>query len=320
MSSDSLAIGLDLGGTQVRAALVDCEGRVLNRVAVLTKATLGADVVIGQLQDAARSVMRDCDSSNIVGIGLCAPGPLDTAAGVSLSMPTIAGFEGVKLRERLEDSLKLPVCLENDGTAAALGEWHFGAGQGLHHFVYITVSTGLGGGVIVDNRILRGRLGLAAEVGHMTIVRNGDTCSCGNRGCWEAYASGTAFIRRARARVNAGSASLLGSKASEIGGQTVFQAAALGDAIALDLIAEEAEYLGIGIANLLHLYSPQAIVVGGGMSANLDVLLPGICETVRRAAMKGFENIPIVQSALGGNSGLVGAAAMAFDFIPASFA
>lgn len=190
---DEFAIALDLGGTQLRAALVDRHGQVLNRVAVLTRATQGPDVVIQQLKDAAQAVMSGVDRDRILGIGLSVPGPLDAAAGVSISIPTIAGFENVKLREPLERFLDLSVWLENDGTAAALAEWRFGAGVGLQNLVYITVSTGIGGGVVADNRLLRGRLGLAGEVGHMTIIRNGETCSCGNKGCWEAYASGTAL-------------------------------------------------------------------------------------------------------------------------------
>ncbi len=194
----------------------------------------------------------------------------------------------------------------------------------------------------------------------MTIVRNGDACSCGNNGCWEAYASGTAFARRARKRVESAQLNVLAggldaidlvssansasatdsaslsplinltnlsnlsslpnsiSAIDSITGQAVFEAAARGETYALDLVSEEAELLGIGIANLLHLYSPEAIVVGGGMSTHLDVLLPGICAKVCEAAMKGFEDIPILRASLDGNSGLIGAAALVFDSFPAT--
>jgi glucokinase len=315
LTLDEFAIALDLGGTQLRAALVDRHGQVLNRVAVLTRATQGPDVVIQQLKDAAQAVMIGVDRDRVIGIGLSVPGPLDAAAGVSISIPTIAGFENVKLREPLQRFLDLSVWLENDGTAAALAEWRFGVGVGLQNFVYITVSTGIGGGVVADNRLLRGRLGLAGEVGHMTIIRNGDTCSCGNKGCWEAYASGTAFTRRARKRVEADGLGLLAGSVAPIDGQAVFEAAALGDPVAMELVSEEAEFLGIGIANLLHLYSPEAIVIGGGMSPNLEILRPGILSKISEAAMKGFENVPIVRSALGGNSGLIGAASLVFDAV-----
>jgi glucokinase len=321
---NNFAIALDLGGTQVRAALVDRHGHVHNRVSAPTGTAHGPDVILRQLRDAALAMTNGVPSDSILGVGVSAPGPLNAAEGISLSMPTIHGFENVSLRTPLEQALGLPVWFENDASAAALGEWRFGAGMGLHNFVYITVSTGIGGGVVIDNRLMRGRLGLAAEVGHMTILRNGETCACGNRGCWEAYASGTAFLRRARARVQepvkerAQRTSLLTNKPTPLHGQAVFDAAAQGDALAIELVAEEAEFLGIGIANLLHLYSPEVIVVGGGMSTHLEVLRPGICAKVRQAAMKGFEDIPIVRATLDGNSGLVGAAALVFDAFPAA--
>lgn len=315
---DKLAIALDLGGTQVRAALADRRGRVLNRVAVPTAATEGSDVVLEQLTDAARSMMSEVEAERILGVGLSAPGPLNTTEGISISIPTITGFEQIKLRERLERSLKLPVWLENDGTAAALGEWRFGAGVGLSNFVYITVSTGIGGGVVVDSRLLHGRLGLAGEVGHMTIAHNGDTCACGNKGCWEAYASGTAFIRRARQRFAPDDHSLLAGSSKPLDGKAVFDAAAQGDSLAMELVSEEADFLGVGIVNLLHLYSPETIIIGGGMSSNLEVLRPGISSRVRESAMTGYENIPIVRAGLDGNSGLIGAAVLVFDAVPAT--
>ena len=313
---NNFAIALDLGGTQVRAALVDRHGQVHNRVAAPTSAAQGPEVILRQLRDAALAMRNGVDPDCILGVGVSAPGPLNSAEGVSLSMPTIRGFENVNLRQPLELALDLPVWFENDASAAALGEWRFGAGMGLHNFVYITVSTGIGGGVIIDDRLLRGRLGLAAEVGHMTIIRNGETCSCGNSGCWEAYASGTAFIRRARERIENSSSSFLANSTVPLHGQAIFDAAAQGDTLAIELVSEEAEFLGIGIANLLHLYSPETIVVGGGMSTHLEVLRPGISAKVREAAMKGFEDIPIVRATLEGNSGLIGAAALVFDAVP----
>jgi glucokinase len=315
---NEFAIALDLGGTQVRAALVDRQGQVHNRVAALTGTAHGPEVILRQMCDAALAMADGVSHDSILGIGVCAPGPLNASAGISLHMPTIRGFEDVDLRTPLEQSLGLPAWFENDASAAALGEWRFGAGIGLHNFVYITVSTGIGGGVIVDNRLLRGRLGLAAEVGHMTIVRNGDTCSCGNSGCWEAYASGTAFTRRAQARLESARSGLLAHSATPLHGQAVFDAAAAGDTLAMELVSEEAEFLGIGIANLLHLYSPEVIIVGGGMSTHLEVLRPGISKKIREAAMRGFEDIPVIRATLDGNSGLVGSAAMVFDAIPAA--
>lgn len=314
---NDFAIALDLGGTQVRAALVDRNGKIHNRVATPTGTAHGPEVILQQMCNAALATINGVDPERILGVGVCAPGPLNASEGISLSMPTIRGFENVNLRIPLEQALGFPVWFENDASAAALGEWRFGAGMGLHNFVYITVSTGIGGGVVVDNRLMRGRLGLAGEVGHMTILHKGDTCSCGNNGCWEAYASGTAFMRRARARVESSSVTLLSDCPAPLHGQAIFDAAAKGDPLALALVSEEAEFLGIGIANLLHLYSPEVIIVGGGMSTHLEVLRPGISAKVREAAMKGFEDIPVVRATLDGNSGLIGAAVLVFDAVPA---
>ena len=142
----------------------------------------------------------DSARERICGVGVCSPGPLDTISGTALGVPTLAGFADLPLRRMLEERFGLPVRLENDGIAAAIGEWRFGAGRGFDNVLYVTVSTGIGAGVISEGRVLRGRRGLAGHAGHMTIVRDGDRCSCGNRGCWEAYGAGPAFTHRARRR------------------------------------------------------------------------------------------------------------------------
>jgi len=308
---NKLAIGIDLGGTQVRAALIDEDGNVLKRAALPTAAAAGPSVVTDQLHELATSVSASASRHQLVGVGVSSPGPIDTERGIALSIPTLAGFVDVPFAQMIEDRIGLPVWLENDGIAAALGEWRFGAGRQKQNLVYVTVSTGIGGGVVSDGRLLRGRRGLAGHIGHMTIVRDGQPCPCGNKGCWEAYASGTAFGQRARLRAGP-IATLLGDGAS-IDGRAVFAAAPQGDTLALELVSEEADLLGIGIANLLHLYSPDVVVVGGGMASGFDLLHPGIIARISVAAMPAFRDTPIVRAALGDNSGLIGAAALAFD-------
>lgn len=307
-----LAIALDLGGTQIRAALVDREGKVLERRAVSTAAAAGPAVVADQLADAARAVAAGVLPDALAGVGISSPGPLDAANGRIIWAPTLAGFHDIPITALLAERLALPARLENDGIAAALGEWRYGAGRGLENLVYVTVSTGIGGGVIADGRVLRGRLGMAGHVGHMTIAPDGDVCSCGNRGCWEAYASGTAFTRRARLRAVA-AATCLGVGNNEIDARAVFEAARAGDALALALVTEEADLLGIGIANLLHLYSPEIVILGGGMANGFDMLHPGIAARVEASAMPSFRDVPVVKAELGDNSGLIGAAALVLD-------
>ncbi len=311
---NDLAIGIDLGGTQVRAALIDEAGNVLARAALPTAAEAGPVVVTGQLREAAASVSAEVFRDRLVGVGVSSPGPIDTVRGVALSIPTLAGFVDVPFRQMIEDQIGLPVSLENDGIAAALGEWRFGAGRTYQNLIYVTVSTGIGGGVVSDGRLLHGRRGLAAHVGHMTIVRDGEMCLCGNRGCWEAYASGTAFAQRARIRAD-GVPSTLRNGGPSIDGRAVFAAASRGDELACALVAEEADLLGVGVANLLHLYSPDIVVIGGGMANGFDLLRPGIVARIASAAMPSFRDAKIVRAALGDNSGLIGAAALAFDAV-----
>lgn len=308
-----LAIAIDLGATRIRAALIDEKSALRERAEALTAADAGAGVVVDQLTRLATSVMARVDRSNLVGVGICAPGPLDAKRGLVLATPTIAGFVDLPLAGMLEERIGLPVRLENDGIAAALGEWRCGAGVDRDNVVYVTVSTGVGGGVIADGRVLRARRGMAGHVGHMTIVREGDVCSCGNRGCWEAYASGTAFTRRANVRAAGSPSTALGLNGAAIDGLAVFDAAAGGDALAKDLVSEEADLLGIGIVNLLHLYSPDIVVVGGGLSNGFHLLRSGIIARISAAAMPPFRDTPVVRAALGDDSGLVGAAILAFE-------
>ncbi len=292
-----LAIALDMGGTQIRAALVDSTGTIVNRSATATQATAGPKVVIQQLVDAARDISHGVDATSIVGVGVSSPGPLDTEQGIAIGLPTIKDFDNVPLRAMLQAQLPHKVHLENDGIAAAIGEWKFGAGQGLKSLVYITVSTGIGGGVIIDGHVMRGRKGMAGHIGHMAIMPNGLRCNCGSLGCWEAYAAGPAFTARANAKSAA----------------DVFAAAKLGDLEAQKQVDVEVGYLSLGITSLLHLYSPQAIIMGGGLSNAFDQLHPGIADYIGKNAMPAFRDVPVVKAGLGGNSGLIGAAAMVFQ-------
>ena len=307
---EGLAVGIDLGGTQVRAALVDGSGLVLARAAQRTDAVGGPRAVLQQIQQLVAETTQGMATSDLRGVGVSAPGPLDAEAGVILGIPTLTGWTDIPLVAWLQQALSLPVTLENDGIAAAIGEWRFGAGRGLSDFVYVTVSTGIGGGVIADGRVLRGRGRLAGHIGHMTIAAEGAVCSCGNPGCWEAQASGTALGLVARQRATATPGSLLAAHGEAATAQPVMAAARAGDALALQLVEREAQLLGVGIVNLLHLYSPQAVVVGGGVSQGFDLLQPGIGQHVRQHALPPFRATPVVQAALGQNSGLVGAASL----------
>lgn len=309
--NDDFTIGLDLGGTQVRAALVRA-GKVLARTAARTDVS-GPEEVMRQFRALVAEVSHAAASAPIRAIGMCAPGPLDTVSGVIDHIPTLPGWEQFPLRDRLSAIFGIPAIVENDGIAAAFGEWQYGAARGLDHMVYVTVSTGIGGGVVVDGRLMHGARGMAGHVGHFTLAAEGPTCSCGRVGCFEAVAAGTAFGKRVHAAANENPTSFLGRMAEKgiVEGRHAVEGARAGDAACLALIAEEADWLGSGFASLLHLYSPQMLVMGGGVSVAFDLLEPGIRARIRRDAMAPFREVPVVKAKLGDDAGLVGVAELA---------
>ena len=221
-----VALAIDLGGTELRAALVDDAGGILAFAAAPTLASGGPDAIVAQIEALAAEVRAAAPGQAVAGVGVCAPGPLDPVAGIVIAPPTLSGWSEVPLAAILRDKLGLPVRLENDANAAALGEWRFGAGRGAQSLVFVTVSTGIGGGVVVDGHILHGRRGLAAEIGHMTITGESAPCFCGAIGCFEAVASGTALGRRATARTAPGDGSALRrlSGDAEVTGRQVVEA------------------------------------------------------------------------------------------------
>jgi glucokinase len=306
------AIGIDLGGTQLRAARLDQTGQIHAYQRVATAAMDGPAVVIVQIEQLIAQVIGDIDPSSIIGIGVAVPGPVDLRAGIARQAPTIAGWFDVPLRAILSERTGFRVDLNNDANMAALGEWRFGSGRGCEHFVYVTISTGIGGGVIMDGKLLLGRLGMAAEVGHMTIHPDGPVCCCGNHGCWEALASGSALAQFAEQEIARGSPSMIAELAvgAPISAAHVAVAAEQGDALALALMQREGEWIGIGLANLLHLYAPDRVALGGGVIQSMALLEPDIRSVIVERAMPPFRDIPFQVAQLGDNAGIIGAATL----------
>lgn len=307
-----LTVGIDLGGTQVRAGLAQ-DGQVLARASRPTDVAGGPRAIIAQFEALVAEVASRAGGRPLAGIGVSAPGPLDSASGVVLGIPTLPGWQDFPLREVMATRFGLPVIVENDGLAAAFGEWRFGAGRGVDHLVYVTVSTGIGGGVIADGRLLRGRRGMAGHVGHMRLATEGPRCPCGTIGCFEAFASGTALGERARLAAARQPDGFLAAAAGNehLEGRHVLAGARAGDPACLALLDQEADYLARGFASLVHLFSPEIIIMGGGVSQAFDLMADRIIAQVRRDVMPAFRDVRIVPALLGDNSGLVGAAALA---------
>lgn len=308
------ALAFDLGGTDLRAAIVSRDGVVRQSLTVPTRAGDGVEAVLSQMTDLADRLLAH-RSAEILGVGVGAPGPLDPAAGLMIAPPTLAGWQNVPIAALLAERLGLPVVLDNDANVAALAEWKHGAGRGFGTVLFVTVSTGIGGGVVTGGQIFHGSRGLAVEIGHMTISENGPPCFCGSVGCFEALASGTALGRfGAVAARLPGGACIAAAQAGigRPGARAVIEAARRGDAAAQALVAQEARWLGIGLTNLLHLFSPDVVVIGGGLANAFDLLIDGIRGVIRTRAMPAYRDVTIARSALGPAAGLVGAADLVF--------
>ncbi|MBI2829719.1 MAG: ROK family protein [Chloroflexi bacterium] len=316
----ALALGIDLGGSKILSAVVDARGNILSRDYSVTPATEGLEAVVKSVLESADRALRQANISvaNLSAIGICAPGPSNPETGILFTSPNLPALKDVPLRDIIGKALGKPVFLLNDADAAALGELYFGAGRSARNFIYITVSTGIGGGIIIDGKVYHGASGVAGEVGHIVIDDDGPPCGCGNHGCWETLASGTALAREAKKRIDSGvKTSILeyaGGTLEKVNAEAVHRAARAGDNLAVALIRRNAYYLGVGLANLINIFNPELIVIGGGLSNLGDLLLkPASEEAGRRAFRQSYQAVRIVRAELGSDSGVIGAASFALE-------
>ena len=314
--NQSPVLAVDLGGTKVVAAVVAPSGKILSRTYCLTLADRGPKAVVDRLISAACDAMERAKlkESDFDGIGIAAAGILDTINGVVTTSPNLPRWRNVRLRDIVAERMGLATYIVNDASAAALGEHHFGVGKGLDNLIYLTISTGIGGGIIVGGKLYSGTDGCAGEFGHMTIEANGPECNCGNYGCLEALASGTAMAREAAARIKSGETSaiiqLVDGRLDSITAEIVATAAGQGDVLACKVVAQIATYLGVGLANLVNIFNPQMIVIGGGVSRMGEMLLRPARKAVNERAFKlPARTVRIVRSRLGYDAGILGAAA-----------
>ncbi len=315
-------LGVDIGGTNLVVGAVTEDGtRVLGLRSEPTGAVHGADHVIDRIITMAEATMAETRKgdaeADITGVGIGSPGPLDRTAGIVLLTPNL-GWVNMPVRDRIGERLALPASLDNDANCAMAGEWWVGAAQGARHAVTFTLGTGIGGGIVVDGKLLHGASDVAAEIGHITIETNGRRCGCGNDGCLEAYASGPAIARRTIEALEAGADSSIQQAVrgdlAAITAQTVYEAAAAGDPLALEVVQDTAKYLGVGVANLINILNPEVVVICGGVTQAGDRLFTPLRREVNRRAFRpAVQACRIVPGALPGTAGVVGAAKVFLD-------
>jgi glucokinase len=308
-------LAIDIGGTKLAAGIVDTEGRIVARGEVPTLAADGLEPVLGRIVGLGRDLLSRPEVADVsvhrVGVG-CA-GPVDLKAGIVFNPPNLPGWVRVPLIDHLQQALALPAVLENDANAAALGEFRYGAGRGARSIVYMTVSTGIGGGIILDGKVWHGLKDAAGEIGHMTVCPDGPLCGCGNRGCLEAMASGTSIARRAREAVAAGRQTGL-SEIPALTSADVVRLAQAGDVVAREVWDSAVTYLGIGVAAVITFLAPERVVLGGGVTKAGNFLFQPLRAYVReRVKLVPVESVPILPAALGPDVGILGAAAVALD-------
>lgn len=307
------AIGIDIGGTKVAGALVDENGAIIREARVATPVS---DPVA--LVDAVVGLVTDLRAGEkVLGVGVAMAGFIDHQQA-NVIYGTNFGWKNFPLKSEIEAKLDVPVIIENDANAAGWAEYRFGAGQGHQHMVMLTLGTGVGGAIIVDGKMLRGGFGVAGELGHMRVVPDGIPCGCGQRGCIESYASGTALLRTANELVDSGDASgkrlaELKAQAGQLTGAEVYQGLVEGDPGAVQLLRNLASWLGQAIASLSAILDPEIVVIGGGVSQAGDLLLEPLREAFRKyAPAGGFRpELAIVTAEFVNDAGVVGAADLA---------
>ena len=311
-----ITVGVDIGGTKVAAGLVDDDGTVLHEVRRRTPhRTTEPEVVEATIVEAVRELMA---MQPVSGVGIGAAGFVSAQTGMVLFAPHLS-WRNEPLRDAVQQQTGVPVVVDNDANAALWAESRFGAARGEPNVLMVNLGTGIGGALLVEGRLMRGRFGLAGEFGHMQVVPGGRLCECGNRGCWEQYASGNALARAGRELAETGGPPAqrlrehVGVEADALTGPAISEVAATGDPAAIELLEEVGRWLGVGIASLVAAFDPGRVVIGGGVSEVGDLLLRPAREAFRRNLTgRGFRPEPeIVPAALGNRAGLIGAADLA---------
>jgi glucokinase len=305
---ERLVVGIDIGGTKIAAAAIDAQGQILSRRVIPTEAERGFQDGVQRIVRLIEQVMADAHRrrADLDAIGIGCAGPVNPLTGTIDNPYTLPTWDGVNIVDALQRILNVPVGLENDADAAALGEYWLGAGQNASIVVMVTVGTGIGGGVILDGRVYRGVGGAHPEIGHLAITATGPECYCGLRGCWESLASGPAIAAAMRARAPE-------RDPTSVTGASVLAEARRGDPTARAVVVRAAQVMARGVFTLINLYVPQVVVFGGGVMQAYDLFAPTIQEQIGRDTMAPVDRIELRKAALGTDAGLLGAARVALD-------
>ncbi|MSR35784.1 MAG: ROK family protein [Gemmatimonadetes bacterium] len=314
-------VGVDIGGTNIVVGVIPVEGGdPIGLRTLSTEAVRGSDFVVRRVATMVHDAIADTlaahggTRADVLGVGIGSPGPLNRERGLVLKTPNL-GWTNLPLRDLVSDAVGLPCTLDNDANCATYGEWWLGAGRGVNHLVGVTLGTGIGGGIVLNGEIVHGASDAAGEIGHMTIDFTGRKCKCGNYGCLEAYCSGPNIAARAREGLEAGYESVLtelvAGQLDRITAATVYEACVLNDPYANEVMAETAKILGAGLANIINVLNPEAIVIAGGVTrAGEHLFAPLRSEVRRRAFRSAYDACRILPAALPETAGMIGAAAV----------
>ena len=306
-------IGIDVGGTNVKIALVNDEGKILYSNSVPTRAEMGYEYTVNNIKQAIYDLLKETklEPKDIQGMGFGFPGQVDYKAGIVRNAPNIPGWVEIPIAKIFEDEFHIPTRVDNDVRCAALGELNYGAGKGCENLICITVGTGIGSGLVVNGKLVRGASNAAGEIGHIKLQMNGGPiCGCGDTGCLEAFASGPAIVALAEDYIKGGKSTKYRELANgaPITPYIVCEAAKAGDPVAQRIFTIVGEYIGIGLASVVNLLNPEKIFIGGGVADAGEYLFNPLTETLKKRAMKiAGETVEIVHAELGNTAGVIGA-------------
>ena len=306
-------IGVDIGGTNIKIALVDFDGKIIYSNTVPTRAEMGYEAGVNNIKQAIRELMQETnqDAKTIEAIGFGLPGQIDYKEGIVKNLPNIPGWVNIPLAKMIEDEFSIPTKLDNDVRCAALGELNFGAGKGCENLICITVGTGIGSGIVLNGKLIRGASNAAGEIGHIKMdMTGGPLCGCGDYGCFEAYASGPAIVTMAREYISGGKSAKYKEMATDgiITPYIVAQAALQGDAVSIQIFKQMGKIIGIGLSSVINLLNPEKIIIGGGVADAGDLLLEPIRKTIADRAMPiQAAAVQVVPAQLANTAGVIGA-------------